>query len=138
MKLIEILTYIDFKTRSQSFSNLSNEEILSVIDDYYNNELTVSGIKLKYSVNFKGNSIRNELPKLNFGDECRFCKTRLYVLLPTKTDYQNLLKKNNLVSILETKSKCVECGHLESDSCTCFNCTVEKRNKIFESYNQSV
>ncbi|HFU4464150.1 TPA: hypothetical protein ACGO9X_001449 [Streptococcus suis] len=138
MRFSEILTYIDFRTKSQSFNNLSDEDILDFIDDYYNNELSVLDIKIKYSINFKGNSIRNELPKLNLGERCRFCKTQSYILLPTKTEYQNLLKKNNLSSILEIKSECSDCKHLEEDSCTCFNCTIEKRDKIFKNYNQSV
>lgn len=114
-------------------SELKNEVVMNIIQEYYENKLTVKELLNKYGVDYSSNFIHKV--NLYSEDDCEICDGRIKYILESRT----YCKSFNML-----KTKCSECGHDGSEYCYCKKCvedrkieiekrTVEKK-KVIEKY----
>ncbi|MBU3183104.1 hypothetical protein [Clostridium psychrophilum] len=94
---------------------LQNETLMKIVDEYYENKLTVKQLLLEHGLEYSSNFIQTVT--LYSDDICEVCGEKVKHILESRT-YCN--------SFQELRKKCSNCGHKKSDAC-CYNRYVEHR-----------
>lgn len=114
-------------------NKLSNEALMKLIQEYYENKLTVNELLKKYKV--EGSSKFLKSVELYDREPCEVCGGKVKYILESRL-YCN--------SIDELKKVCTECCHDGNDTCSCKKCVdyrnfeeqkkTENKKQILEKY----
>lgn len=96
--------------------DLSNDKLREIIEEYYENNLTVKALLEKYKVKYTSNFIQSVA--LYTDEDCEVCGSKLKYELKSRT-YCNSI--NNLKKI------CSVCGHDGTENCYCKTCIEYRR-----------
>ena len=133
--MIDFLSNIDCSTKGNVLSEFTDEVVKNILIDYYQNNLKLSEIIEKYSIHTYASNLRKEFPKVSASFICEVCGEKKYIQLPTKADYDKLVKNDQLDNYFVQDNKCLSCGHKNNDDdCSCDCCSKEKRKKIMDAY----
>lgn len=99
--------------------SFGKSKIISIMDDYYNSELSVAEIMDKYSISKDARNLSREFPLAFIEEKCPYDNSFLVKQLPSRSGYS--------VKI----AKCPVCGHKLESNCNCDGCQ-EKRRKVRE------
>jgi len=126
MKKLKKDTKIKFNSDSK-FSKMKDSKIISMLNEYYSDDISVKGLILKYKLDVEVYDFSKNIPYIESDFECPYDDTMMYIKLPSKTMASSW--KDNFI--------CFECGHEKFDKeyrsteCYCDNCQNE-REKIVQ------
>jgi hypothetical protein len=107
--------------RHPKIAHLSEEELNSMIDEYYEG-INLKDIVKKYKLNVHPSSVVNLFPPIIVETkECKYCHIKLWANLKAKSFVKNSYRLKD--------SYCPACRHIEKENCSCSNCRnmVEKK-----------
>lgn len=94
-------------------SHLSKDDISKLILEYYNG-VNVNSLILKYKVDVSNNRLYKTFPKIETGDMCIHCDSKLVSVY------------NSRSCLSRFDISCPNCGHHNSGYCPCDNCNKER------------
>lgn len=97
-------------------TELSNEKLKEIIEEYYENKLTVKSLLEKHKVKYVSNFIQSVT--LYTDENCEICGSKLKYQLKSRTYCS---------SINSLKKVCSACDHNGSENCYCNTCLEERR-----------
>lgn len=120
----------DYTGRLQS---LDRAQIISIMDDYYNSDLSVAKIRSKYSISKNIRNLSREFPFVLLDEKCPYDYTHLIKQMPSRSGYSAGIPK------------CPICGHELRENCQCDGCQEkrkvirkQKRDKIVSAYSTNI
>lgn len=114
MKL-EISSF-DWGSYNGKLRSFKKSQIISIMDDYYNSDLSVAKILSKYSISSNISNISKEFPQIFVEKKCPYDNSNLVQGMPSRAGN------------LTINPKCTICGHELKNNCNCKGCQ-EKRRK---------
>lgn len=98
--------------------DLTNYRLREVIEEYYEDNLTVKALLEKYGVKYTSNFIQSVT--LYTDEICEVCGGKVKYILKSRTYCKSMDDLNK---------KCSICGHYESENCYCKSCIEYRRVK---------
>ncbi|WP_294831529.1 hypothetical protein [uncultured Lactobacillus sp.] len=117
MKL-ETLSF-DWDNYVGKLKSFDRSQIISIMDDYYNSNLSVAKIISKYSISRGIRNLSKEFPLIYIEEKCPYDKSNLVLEMPSRNGNSTRIPK------------CTICGHELKRNCNCKGCQ-EKNRKIRE------
>lgn len=99
-------------------------QIINIMDDYYNSDLSVSKIISKYSINMNIRNLSEEFPLIFLNEQCPYDGSHLLKRLPSRSGN------------LTITPQCDVCGHRLEVNCSCDGC--ENQRKILEKRKREI
>lgn len=109
----------DWKDYDGKLRSFDRSQIMNIMDDYYNSDLSVTKIKSKHSINSNVINLAKEFPLVYLEEKCPYDKSNLVEQLPSRSGHSTKVPE------------CPTCGHKLEGHCNCDGCE-EKRRKIGE------
>lgn len=110
---------IDFNNIDERLQHLSEQQIIEIINRYYEGE-KVNNLLKEYKINTSSSNLIRILPSVLDNEKCKYCEKRFVIPLSSRT-YGNIID--------EYYKKCPNCNHQPNiNFCNCLNCE-EKRRK---------
>lgn len=108
-------------------------QIIKIMDDYYNSDLTVAKIIDKYAISGSIQNLSKEFPKVFLDEKCPYDNSNLVKQMPSRS------------GISERVPQCTVCGHKLKSNCNCDGCQKkrkrmqeQRRNVIVSTYSTDV
>lgn len=105
--------------------SFSKSQIISIMDDYYNSDLSVVKIMSKYSIDKSLRNLSREFPQIFLEEKCPYDGSRLVERMPSRSGYSM------------HSPYCPICGHKLEGDCDCEGCQ-EKRQRIQEEKRAAI
>lgn len=124
---------LDWQRYDGALKSFEKYQIIEIMNDYYNSNLSVATIYSKYSIDEGILSLSKEFPKAVLKEKCPYDGSNLVRQLRSRTGHAQRIPQ------------CPVCGHRLADNCDCENCQQkreqfikEKRQAIVDAYSTDV
>ncbi|WP_076459629.1 hypothetical protein [Limosilactobacillus caccae] len=105
----------DWNDYNGELSSFDRSQIMNIMEDYYNSDLSVAKIRSKYSISSNVRNLAKEFPFVYLEEKCPYDDSNLVKQLTSRTGYSTRIPQ------------CPTCGHKLNSNCNCDGCREERR-----------
>lgn len=123
----------DWERYDGKLKSYGRSQIISIMSDYYNSDLSVEKIISKYSIRRDIRNLSKEFPKVFLDEKCPYDNSNLVKQMSSRSGYSVRIPQ------------CPICGHKLKGNCNCDGCKnkkkrmqEQKRNIIISAYSTDV